>query len=475
MVEEMTGMKWSNIYQQKDDIVEPMCSKFHTWKQAGVPVKMVRCDNAGENKKVEERSMEAQWKLGIKFEYTARDTPQQNSLAEVGFTTIANQGRAMMIGANLPPEVRYKLFREAFSCATMLDWLVVVHLDGETKTRVEHWCSNLPAWAKALRTWGEAGVVKIKTNTTPKLANKGITCMFVGYAINHADGVYRMWHPKTNKVRITRDVTWLMRMYYAAQENLPEITVGISNEVRESEDEQDDKTYIAEPTNKPDAQPAFDDSILQVDEEDQHDTNLDATTTPALEEAKNANEGGGFQTFTETRSGRVVQPPQRLNMATMALTPAEIGYQARLMELAKLEHEIAGVGAGIGGGFTNTRELKAMKYKEAMKVDTEGWTKAVEEEHDRMIKNNVWCPVKLSQVPSGAKILTSTWACKLKSNGRKRAWLNGRGYEQIDGLHYDSTSIHAPVTNETSVRIVLVLALMADWIGRINDVKGAFL
>eukprot|EP00957_Ditylum_brightwellii_P038555 2913909-Ditylum_brightwellii.AAC.1 len=72
-----------------------------------------------------------------------------------------------------------------------------------------------------------------------------------------------------------------------------------------------------------------------------------------------------------------------------------------------------------------------------------------------MIDNAVWHPVKLNKVPKGAKVLTSTWACKLKFNGTKRARINGRGYEQIDSVHYDSTSIHALVTNETSVRIVM--------------------
>eukprot|EP00957_Ditylum_brightwellii_P157826 12012722-Ditylum_brightwellii.AAC.1 len=89
-----------------------------------------------------------------------------------------------------------------------------------------------------------------------------------------------------------------------------------------------------------------------------------------------------------------------------------------------------------------------MKYNEAMKTDHEGWEKAVEEEHDRMVKNLVSMSVKLSEVPKGAKVLTSTWACKLKSNGTKRARINGRGSEQVDGVHYDGTSIHAHVTNE---------------------------
>eukprot|EP00957_Ditylum_brightwellii_P204536 15339685-Ditylum_brightwellii.AAC.3 len=103
-----------------------------------------------------------------------------------------------------------------------------------------------------------------------------------------------------------------------------------------------------------------------------------------------------------------------------------------------------------------------MKYKEAMVTDKERWTNAVDEEHRRMVDNNVWCPVKLSEVPKGAKILASTWVCTLKSNGTKRAKINGRGYEQVDVLYNDNVLIHTPVTNETSVR-------------RINDVKGSFL
>ena len=116
-----------------------------------------------------------------------------------------------------------------------------------------------------------------------------------------------------------------------------------------------------------------------------------------------------------------------------------------------------------------------MKYDEAMKTDKVSWTKAVEEEQDRMKKNNVWVPRKLEDLPKDTKVLTTTWACKLKSNGTKRARINARGYEQIDGMHYDESSIHAPVTNDASVRIIMVMALMAGWDGLIDDVQGAFL
>ena len=95
-------------------------------------------------------------------------------------------------------------------------------------------------------------------------------------------------------------------------------------------------------------------------------------------------------------------------------------------EDCKINKEVVGVGAGVGGGFFNTSELHPMKYKEAMKIDSVVWTKAVHEEHDRMIANEVWRPVKKKDVPKNAKILTSTWACKLKSNRTKRAHINGQ-------------------------------------------------
>ena len=195
-------------------MVEPTCKKFERWKSAGIPVKHVRCDNGGENVQLEKRCNGVDWKSNVAFEYTARDKPQQNSLMEVRFTTIGNCGRAMMIAANISYEMRFVLFCEAYACATQLDWLVPKMLDGVTKSRVEHWCGHLPQWSKALRTWGEAGVVKVKTKTTPKLANKGVTCMFTGYANAHVAGVYQMWDPATNRVHVSWDVVWLKRMYY---------------------------------------------------------------------------------------------------------------------------------------------------------------------------------------------------------------------------------------------------------------------
>ena len=174
-------------------MVEPTCELFNKWKEEIKPVKQLRCDNAGENISLEKQQASAAWKMNIKFECTAKHTQQQNSYAEVATTTILKKAGAMMIGANVPQVKRYALIRESIGTATLLDGLIVIKLDGISKTRLEHWGDILPAWVNGLRTLGEAGVVKVKTKTSPKLNNKGVTCMFVGYSMNRDVGVYRMY------------------------------------------------------------------------------------------------------------------------------------------------------------------------------------------------------------------------------------------------------------------------------------------
>ena len=51
---------------------------------------------------------------------------------------------------------------------------------------------------KYLHTIGEAGTVKITNDTTPKLQDCGVHCIFVGYALNHPEGCYHMYDPVTH-------------------------------------------------------------------------------------------------------------------------------------------------------------------------------------------------------------------------------------------------------------------------------------
>jgi hypothetical protein len=92
-----------------------------------------------------------------------------------------------------------------------------------------------------------------------------------------------------------------------------------------------------------------------------------------------------------------------------------------------------------------------------------------------MLKFGVWEAVRRKDVSAATKIIASTWAMKKKASGTYRARLDARGFEQREGLHYDGSSISAPVSNEMVIRIVLKLMIMANWVGEILDVQGAFL
>ena len=289
-----------------------------------------------------------------------------------------------------------------------------------------------------------------------------------------------MWNPKTNRVHETRDVVWLHRMHFLKSEGANEITVQpdlqvsllreaplIANpEANESPGEKDDQVEVSE---------------VDAEDENEHETEDCFQDCASAAESIMRIPEDPIEEATTTRSGRVVRAPVRLmdEYGSVQFTQAEQNYYAALKEAANNEtdaNEIACVGAGLGGGFQDTNELHVMKYKEAMKTSNkDDWEAAVTEEHDRMKKHGVWTPVPRSSLPEGTKPLTSTWAMKKKANGKYRARLNARGFQQIPGDHYNARSISSPVTNDVTIRIMLVLMLMAGWHAEVVDVKGAFL
>ena len=118
-----------------------------------------------------------------------------------------------------------------------------------------------------------------------------------------------------------------------------------------------------------------------------------------------------------TRSGRRVQTPTFLQsdidkgneMNALVKTNINNAFMHVSLENNTVD-KIFTVGAGIGGGFTHTSELKPMIYIEAMNKDPVGWQKAIDKEHERMEKDNMWKAVKKKDVPENAKVLSTVWA-----------------------------------------------------------------
>jgi hypothetical protein len=73
MVDERTQLKVSDFFDTKNGMVEETCEQLHHWKKSGRGADIIRLDNAGENKLLQQRSQRPDWKLSVDFEFTARD------------------------------------------------------------------------------------------------------------------------------------------------------------------------------------------------------------------------------------------------------------------------------------------------------------------------------------------------------------------------------------------------------------------
>jgi hypothetical protein len=178
LINEATGFKRSAFFITKGGIIQDMCEYMHGEKERSYPIKILRQDNAKENVKMIKMAKGKDWKLTFLVEFTARNTPQQISKAEMAFTVIAAQVRSMFIAAQIPDKERFKLWPEVVMTVRFLNNLVPVILNGETKTRWEHASHILPLWVKNLRTFEEAGT--IKEGKKGKVLDRGITMMFIG-------------------------------------------------------------------------------------------------------------------------------------------------------------------------------------------------------------------------------------------------------------------------------------------------------
>jgi hypothetical protein len=129
----------------------------------------------------------------------------------------------MMSHANVPKHLKHILFPDATLTATLLDNLIPIEINGKLATKYVHhvgWDDANPKFIHHLRTFGEAGTVTIKNrNMHPKSPDRGVTCMFLGYSSQqNPSGTYRMWNHETNGDHVTRDVTWLQRLYFPKRE-----------------------------------------------------------------------------------------------------------------------------------------------------------------------------------------------------------------------------------------------------------------
>ena len=201
-------MPFSFFISEKSQLEEVLEPFFVDLKNTyGIIVKIVRCDNAGEN-----RSSRKTCKSeghGIKFEYTAPGTPQQNGRVERKFQTLYGRIRAMLAGSGFSRKIQLQLWTEAANTATLLDsYLITDASDMNSYQKFFGKGKRCPV-TEPTKKFGEPCIVSDRTKIKSKLQERGKEANWIGYASDHATYRYHIFNPKTRKVILSRDVTFI--------------------------------------------------------------------------------------------------------------------------------------------------------------------------------------------------------------------------------------------------------------------------
>ena len=413
LVDDYSRQKWSIFIQKKSELPEKVFNVLNKLlNEQGVKFKVIRCDNAGENYKLQELLQEKQY--GAKFEYTAPDTPQQNGVVERVFATLYGKVRSMLNWSKVEEGMRAGLWAECANTATLLD-NVLIDREGE-KSAHELFYGTLPKFVNHLKIFGEVGIVKnLNTKMMPKLNNKGVECIFVGYGEDHSGDMFRMFCPSTKKIRLSRNVTWLNKNYGGHKAEIDSGAVKYIYEVEENLEETTDKEK----------------NVMEVEPEPEPEAGVRRMGPRKTEVEK-------LHTFYN---------PTMNTMSWALMSSVESDY----LEPSTFE--------------------EAWNHEDPK--ERESWRGAIKKEFQDMESRNVWELVKEDEVPKERKPIGSKWVFKKKKNGVYRARLVALGYNQIPGIDFSDN--FSPVTSDTTIKMLFVYMLKQNCYAVVIDIETAFL
>ena len=502
IMDEFSGYCWSHMLIAKSETKTKLLETLrYKWD---VEVKSIRCDNAGENHKAREELEKAGF--GVEFEFTASNTPQQNGKVERKFATLYGRVRSMLNGADVPEEMRKKLWAECATTATFLENVTVrkdqeepplTIITGKQSKRIPY-----------LRRFGEIGIVKQDDGMINKLHNKGTPAMFVGYALSNPKDTYRMLNLETLKINVTRDVRWLNVKYNAWK-------------ARKREDNFDLEEKEVEVELIPVKETRFDLSQLQkpnlegtsTSEGSRRVTDVIETPTGPINR-RLTRELRRLETSYNSEASKMLGKEEEqeskendsTRVAIEMLFGEEFAFFMRQSELEEIPEArqvtrqpwVVTDSSPIDEleNIQKDREVSAEERAERIKVvvnylkenvpetfddawnhpdvkQKERWRSAIMKEKRDFQKNEVMKKIKRQEMPADRRCVKCKWVFDVKRDGRFRARLVACGYTQIPGV--DFTSTYAPVINDITWRILIILKIVRKLDARIIDVETAFL
>ena len=459
IVDDWTRKAWSFFIKKKSDLKKVVNRLLTTLKGAGIVVKYLRCDNAGENVKGLKEICEVN---GIVLELTAPNTPQQNGVVERRFVTCRDRSQAMMLGASLDEKHQGLLWCESTATATRLSNIVPNSV--RPKPPDELWYESVPKLHGSLIRWGQIGYVTIRSKKVPKLAAKSVKCVCVGYAEDHASDCYRMFNPETGKVSISRDVTWVE--WHGSQEVPESLRMFAKDMEVDCKDDQIEDTVIAAPST-PHVIPDYDEDGIKAGRKGEGVTDADGRSITLLPSAESSGSAKSKSTTRAERERARLHTYYNPTMERVSDDEDESGEQSGNVEVHYVFNAELASDPGEPKTFWEALESK----------DREKWIKAIQKEIENFLKRKVWKKVSIDKLKKGQRPIKVKWIFKKKNEQdgsiRYKGRIVVRGFVQIPGV--DFTHTHSPIEGDVSIKLVLALALFMGWMCEMIDIEAAFL
>lgn len=435
LVDDFSRVTWLYLLEHKSDYLSSMRTFLNYVKtHFKTTIKVIRSDNALEFSDKECIHFYAQ--NGILHQKSCIFKPQQNARVERKHRQILEVARTLKFQSGVP-----------------------IHYWGECVLTAVHTINRIPTTALQNKIPYEVlfetpvdyerlkvfGCLAFSANTATKgdkFQPRGLPCIFLGYPPLQKG--FRLLNLLTKEIFVSRDVTFNETVFPFHAKYKSSCMTPLPSQVQQSV-------------------PAFMDDNELFYEEPVDDDNTEHTTESSNEASDDPDESDGTLVTSHVSPGlrkstRMSKRPEWMNdYVTSANAVTNQGVQSQfhcfLSTLEKTEDPIT--------------------YKDAIKKQC--WIDAMNVELQALESNNTWDIVEL---PPDKRAIGSKWVYKTKYNPdgsieRYKSRLVILGYKQIHGI--DFTETFAPVAKLATVRALLAVADIQDWVVCQMDVSNAFL
>lgn len=402
---------------------------------------------------------------GIKTQYTAPYSPQQNGVAERKNRSLVEMARCMLTDAKLP----MYLWAEAVSTANFIQNCTITK--GAGKIPHEAWNGQKPN-AMDFQIFGTRCYVHIPTEKRRKLDNTAVEMRFIGY--ERGSKAYRFYDPGNRKLIISRDVKFLRNETHSGDILIDVHGKKEGNENTEQNGSSD--SIKAELRSYRNSQGEITSSTESSDDdgntsESSDGGQSDATLIPA-----------GLESSLDEEYGRLSTSFSDLSIiegADSDYVPSEIDqtgaeHSPRVSSRTNKGKRPEYYQAKLVTAIPSYTEPKT--YAQALASENKNqWICAMKEEIAAMNINKTW---ELCELPKNRSAIGCKWVFKSKTDAdgsiiRYKARLVAQGFSQKFGFDYDQ--IFAPVARQTTFRILLSIASKENLLVHHLDVTTAFL